>query len=77
MQGHEDVGGVGGACEVLLSTETYQFDDYSKYLTTRWDPAVKARRRQDVFPQDCRRAHELGLRLVGAASSGAGGGAGS
>jgi len=56
-----------GSCEVLLSTETYQFDDYSKYLTTRWDPAVKAIRREEVFPQDCRRARDLGERLAGAA----------
>jgi hypothetical protein len=56
-----------GSCEVLLCTDTYQFDDYSKYVSTRWDPAVKARRRKDVFPQDCERAYELGARLVAAA----------
>jgi multimeric flavodoxin WrbA len=56
-----------GSCEVLLSTETYQFDDYSEYVSTLWDPAVKARRRAEVFPQDCSRAHELGMRLVAAA----------
>ncbi len=56
-----------GSCEVLLCTDTYQFDDYSKYVSTRWDPAVKARRRAEVFPQDCERAHELGARLATAA----------
>ena len=56
-----------GSCEVLLCTDTYQFDDYSKYVSTRWDPAVKARRRKEVFPQDCERAYELGARLVAAA----------
>jgi multimeric flavodoxin WrbA len=56
-----------GSCEVLLCTDTYQFDDYSKYLSTAWDPEVKARRRRDVFPEDCRRAYELGARLAGAA----------
>ncbi|MEG6549296.1 flavodoxin family protein [Desulfocurvibacter africanus] len=55
---------VFGNCETLLSTDTYQFDDYSKYLTTAWDPLAKAKRRQDVFPQDCQRARELGERLV-------------
>lgn len=58
---------VFGSCEVLLSTETYQFDDYSKYLTTRWDPEAKAKRRAEVFPEDCRRAYELGSRLAAAA----------
>ncbi|MFH0915708.1 MAG: flavodoxin family protein, partial [bacterium] len=27
-----------GSCEVLLCTDTYQFKDYSKYLSTAWDP---------------------------------------
>ena len=56
-----------GSCEVLLCSDTYQFDDYSKYLSTAWDPVAKARRRKDVFPQDCERAYELGARLAGAA----------
>jgi multimeric flavodoxin WrbA len=56
-----------GSCEVLLSTDTYQFKDYSKYLSTAWDPEVKAKRREDVFPQDCERAYELGTRLTAAA----------
>lgn len=57
-----------GSCEVLLCTDTYQFDDYSKYVTTLWDADVKARRRKDVFPQDCERAYELGARLAAAAA---------
>lgn len=55
---------VFGNCETLLGTDTYQFDDYSKYLSTAWDPVAKAKRRHDVFPQDCQRAKELGARLV-------------
>jgi len=58
---------VFGSCEVLLSTDTYQFKDYSKYVSTAWDPEAKARRRKDVFPQDCERAYELGARLAQAA----------
>jgi multimeric flavodoxin WrbA len=61
------MGRIFGSCEVLLSTDTYQFKDYSKYLTTGWDADAKARRRADVFPQDCERARELGARLVAAA----------
>lgn len=59
----------GGACDVLLCTDTYQFTDYSKYLSTVWDAEAKARRREEVFPQDCRKARELGLRLAGGASA--------
>lgn len=58
-----------GSCEVLASTDTYQFDDYSKYLSTCWDPAAKARRREEVFPQDCAKAHALGERLAASAGS--------
>lgn len=56
-----------GSCEVLLCTDTYQFDDYSKYVSTLWDAAVKARRRKEVFPQDCERAYKLGAKLAAAA----------
>ena len=58
---------VFGNCEVLLSTDTLQFSDYSKYVSTAFDPAAKARRRQEVFPQDCARASELGAKLTLAA----------
>jgi multimeric flavodoxin WrbA len=56
-----------GSCEVLLCSDTYQFDDYSKYVSTAWDPDAKARRRKDVFPQDCEQAYELGARLAAGA----------
>ena len=60
---------VFGNCEVLLCTDTFQFSDYSKYVSTAWDPAVKARRRQEVFPQDCAKAYELGAKLALAAKA--------
>ena len=56
-----------GSCEVLLCTDTYQFDDYSKYLSTAWDAEAKAKRRKEVFPKDCERAYELGARLAATA----------
>ncbi|MGE4537182.1 MAG: flavodoxin family protein [Desulfovibrio sp.] len=52
-----------GACELFCCTDTYQFPDYSKYLSTVWDAAAKAKRHEEVFPEDCKRAHALGLRL--------------
>jgi len=55
---------VFGACEVLCCTDTLQFDDYSRYVSSVWDAEAKARRRQTVFPQDCARAYELGVRLA-------------
>lgn len=55
---------VFGNCEVLLSTDTLQFADYSKYVSTLFDPAAKAKRRTEVFPRDCERAFEMGAKLV-------------
>jgi len=53
-----------GNSETLCSFDTYQFEDYSKYYAPRWDPEKKAKRRSEVFPDDCRHAFELGVRLA-------------
>lgn len=53
-----------GACESLWVPDTYQFDDYAKYVSTLFDPGAKARRRKEQFPNECRKACELGARLV-------------
>ena len=51
-------------CEVFLSTDTKQVKDYSKYEMDVFDPAAKDRRHEEVFPEDLRRAFDLGARLV-------------
>jgi multimeric flavodoxin WrbA len=53
-----------GYSESLYSTNTYQFDDYSKYVADKYDPVEKAKRRKEVFPQDCQKAFEMGARFV-------------
>ena len=53
-----------GNSESLCSYDTYQFEDYGKVYAPRWDPAKKAKRRAEVFPDDCRRAFEMGKRLA-------------
>ncbi|PAV11199.1 flavodoxin [Methanosarcina spelaei] len=53
-----------GYSESLYSTDTYQFDDYSKYVADRFDPEEKAKRRKEVFPHDCKKAFEMGVRFV-------------
>jgi multimeric flavodoxin WrbA len=55
---------VFGNCKVLLSTDTLQFRDYSKYVSTLFDPTAKGKRREEVFPKDCARAFELGATLT-------------
>ncbi len=54
-----------GASEYMCCCDTYQFDDYSKVVSTRFDPVKKAERREKVFPVDCQRAFEMGARLAG------------
>ncbi|HWQ78729.1 MAG TPA: flavodoxin family protein [Anaerovoracaceae bacterium] len=44
----------------LYVTDTYQFDDYSKYEASRFNAEEKARRRKEVFPLDCGKAFEMG-----------------
>ncbi len=53
-----------GTSEYMYSCDTYQFDDYSKVLSTRFDPVKKAERRKEVFPKDCERALEMGARFA-------------
>ena len=54
---------VFGSCETLLVTDTLQFDDYSRYVSSAFDPEAKARRHREVFPEDCGKAFQLGKRL--------------
>lgn len=56
---------VFGTAESLMSFETYQFDDYSKYVSDLFDVDQRAKRREEVFPEDCARAFDLGARLTG------------
>lgn len=53
-----------GYSEILISTETWQFDDYGKYATSMFDVAGRKERRETVFPRDCEKAFELGKRLT-------------
>lgn len=53
-----------GSAETFCCFDTYQFADYSKVLMEYMDPAHKAARRAEIFPQDCQRAFELGCRLA-------------
>jgi multimeric flavodoxin WrbA len=55
---------VFGASEFLYCCDTLQFKDYSKVVADRFDPEKKARRRQEIFPQECEQAMALGAKLV-------------
>jgi hypothetical protein len=48
----------------MIATDTYQFDDYSKYVTPGIDAKSKAKRHQEEFPKDCLKAFEMGARFA-------------
>ena len=53
-----------GESQVLLSYNTYQFDDYGKYETSAFNAGNKARQRDEVFPIDKEKAYRLGVSLA-------------
>ena len=53
-----------GSSETLLSFDTYQFEDYSKFVAPRFNPEEKLKRRKEIFPKDCQKAFEMGVRFA-------------
>lgn len=53
-----------GSSVYICSFDTYQFEDYSKVVSDRFDPEEKAKRRQNIFPIDCEQAFEMGARFA-------------
>jgi len=58
-----------GEAESLCSFETLQFEDYDKMVFNYFDPEERRERHRTVFPKDCIRAFERGLRLTKTKSS--------
>ena len=58
---------LGHEAEVLHVNDPVQFDDYSKFKCELFSGEDKARQREAQFPEDCRKAEEMGARLVRAA----------
>lgn len=53
-----------GEAETLIVTDTYQFNDYSKYVVSAFNPEKKAKIRDEKFPQDCKKAFEMGVKFA-------------
>ncbi|MCR5301399.1 MAG: flavodoxin family protein [Lachnospiraceae bacterium] len=55
-----------GPCDVLVSGETLQVDDYSKldWEWTMFDPVKKHERRETVFPTERKKAYDMGSALA-------------
>lgn len=54
----------GTVPERLCSYETLQFEDYDKVVSGLFDPGYRQERHETVFPEDCKKAYELGRRLA-------------
>jgi multimeric flavodoxin WrbA len=54
-----------GAAETLCACETLQFEDYDRVVFNYFDPAERREKYQKTFPEQCRQAFELGIRLAG------------
>jgi multimeric flavodoxin WrbA len=63
-QNHRLLQTVFGSSERLCSCDTLQFKDYAKVVADRFDPEKKARRRKEVFPQDCEKALAMGAKFA-------------
>jgi len=54
---------LNGPSEFLVSRDTYQFDDYSKYEASMFDEKHKSQVKAKQYPIDCKKAFEMGVRL--------------
>lgn len=55
---------LNGISEYIISSDCYQFDDYSKYAASNFNADHKAVIRKEQFPIDCHSAFEMGKKLA-------------
>jgi multimeric flavodoxin WrbA len=55
-----------GETEFVCAEKTWQFEDYSKYASEWFDVEERKRQRREVFPEECKRAYEMGKRIAAA-----------
>ena len=53
-----------GPTRILISSDTLQVKDYSRYHWTMFDPAHKKERHEAVFPEDRKKAFAMGSQMV-------------
>jgi len=53
-----------GPTKILISSDTLQVKDYSRYNWTMFDPEFKKERHETVFPEDKKKAFSLGAQMV-------------
>lgn len=52
-----------GKTTQLISYDTWQFKDYSKYNASQFDEKKKLKSKNTRFPKDCQKAYDLGTAL--------------
>lgn len=62
----QTLSGFVGPTNVFVSGETLQLKDYSKtdWEWTMFDPEARKKRHETVFPEECKRAYEMGAELA-------------
>ena len=58
------LGAFVGNTQVLISAETLQVQDYGKYNWTMIDPEARKQRHDTVFPEDKKKAFDLGVGMI-------------
>lgn len=53
-----------GYFESLIVNDTYQFNNYSKYVAPLFDEKKKRKVKEEQFPKDCQNAFDMGVRFV-------------
>ncbi len=53
-----------GPTKILISSDTLQVNDYSRYNWTMFDPEHKKERHENVFPEDKNKAFVMGEQMV-------------
>ena len=58
------IGRIFTPLKILYAYNTYQFDDYSKYINERFSEPEKALHKKIQFPIDCQNAFAIGAEMV-------------
>jgi multimeric flavodoxin WrbA len=53
-----------GSCELLISDDTLQVNNYEPFQWTMFDPEKKKMRREEVFPKHTQAAYEMGKKMT-------------
>lgn len=53
-----------GPTQVMVSGDTLQVNDYDRYGWTMFDPDMKNKKHEEIFPMEKEKAYQLGVKMV-------------